>query len=162
MPSVRWMRLVRKTWMKKPATDVQSCTVPRNAVRPSTSVRPLKASAAMFSCCSIRLAPIAPKAMTSAITWRCRDSRSIFSASPAPTPFSSPVEVIPERRSPPARDSTVSTSTAHTTRSEALASSRLLVPMAFTAKVRIDEPAMPPRLAPAPMKPKSRLACRAS
>ena len=104
---------------------------------------------------------MAPNAMTSEMTCRCRDSRSMRSASPPPTPFSSPALAMAESWTG-LRASTLSTSTAATPSSVALTSSRLFVPNVPVANVSSDEPAMPPRLAPAPMKPNSRLACRAS
>ena len=104
---------------------------------------------------------MAPKAMTSEITCRCRDSRSIRSASLPPTPFSSPALAM-DASWTGLRASMLSTSTAATPSRVALTSSRLLVPNVPVANVSSDEPAMPPRLAPAPMKPNSRLAWRAS
>ena len=104
---------------------------------------------------------MAPNAITSEITCRWRDSRSMRSASLPPTPFSSPALAMAESWTW-LRASTLSTSTAATPSRVALTSSRLFVPNAPVANVSSDEPAMPPRLAPAPMKPNSRLACRAS
>jgi hypothetical protein len=53
------------------------------------------------------------------------------------------------------------TSTRHNAISAALTSRRFVVPMTGACSVS-DEPAMPPRLAPPPMNPKIRFACRGS
>ena len=70
---------------------------------------------------------MAPNAMTSEITCRCRDSRSMRSASLPPTPFSSPALAMAASWTG-LRASTLSTSTAATPSRAALTSSRLFVP----------------------------------
>ena len=127
----------------------------------SVAERPLNASAAMLSCCSIRPAPTAAKAITRAITWRWRDSRSSRNASLPETPSSSGT-TAPPRPAAASRRAIRVTIPAHSSRMPALHSSRLSVPTRLTTTAVRPAPVMPPRLEPPPMKPKMRLACRAS
>ncbi len=121
---------------------------------------PLAASVAMLSCCSTIAAPMAAKAMMSAMVCRCRLFFSSRSASVLLTPSSSP-PVSEPLISGFSRLMIAVTSMRHSVISAALTSSRLAVPIRSACSVS-ELPAMPPRLAPPPMKPKMRLACRGS
>ena len=104
--------------------------------------------------------PIAVVLMRSAITWRWREPRSNCRASPPLTP-----PLVASRETSPAAGACRSiaiTMPAHTTSTVALSSRRLLVPTCWTASAVTVAPVAPPRLAPPPMKPNKRLACRAS
>ena len=100
--------------------------------------------------------------MIRAMSCRWRDPRSIRNASVPPTPFSSPVAATAAGDRSRARRMTMETTPAQAIRSALLASSRLLAPTLSTAKTTTADAVMPPRLAPPPMKPNSRFACRAS
>ncbi len=134
----------------------------RNAVTASTFEAPLDSAAAMFSCCSMMAAPIAAKPMTMAMVCRCRDERSSRNASAPLTLASSPVLLASLRPAPGSRRTIIATVTVQSARVAALTSSTELVPIRSTTVEVIVAPAKPPRLEPAPMKPKMRLACRGS
>ena len=121
---------------------------------------PFADSVAMLSCCSTIAAPMAAKPMISAIVCRCLLFFSRRSASVLLTLSSSP-PVSDPLMSGFSRLMMATTSTRHNAMSAALTSRRLVVPMTGAWSVS-DDPAMPPRLAPPPMKPKIRLAWRGS
>ena len=151
------MRLVSPTCTTKPASDRYIVMLARNAVIAS-SLAPV-ASATMFTCCSTMAAPAAARPITSAITRRWGERASRRSASTPPTPrSSSSSDCAPTswrrriRTTMPAQHASVA----------ALTSSRLMLPISPTSSVVRPAPSAPPRLAPPPMKPNSRLAWRAS
>ena len=105
-------------------------------------------------------APMAAKAMMSAMTcrWRLffsRRSASVLLTVSSSPPVSDPLMIGFSRLMMKV------TSVRHTVISAALTSSRFVVPMAGACSDSVL-PAMPPRLAPPPMNPKMRLACRGS
>ena len=125
---------------------------------PSTFEAPFAAAVAMFSCCSMIAAPIAAKPITMAIFCRCFDERSSRIASEPLTLDSSPVLLASLRPAFGSRRTSHITVVVQMASVAALTRSTPLVPMLSTIVDVTIAPVNPPRLAPAPTKPKMRLA----
>ncbi len=162
MPITRWIRLVRARLITKPIIEVYSPTSARKAAMPVVFLTPLASAVAMFSCCSMMAAPMAAKAMTRAITCRCREEPSNWMASPLDTPSSSTALAASLVPAPFSRCRMNTTMARQSARVPAPIKSIVFVPT-FSTRNRVSPlPRAPPRLEPAPTNPNTRLAWRGS
>ena len=93
---------------------------------------PLASAAAMFNCCSMMAAAMAPKAMTTEMIWRCRDDVSNWMASAPLTPPFSPVVPASPWPAPFSRLTRMMTMSRQTAMMPALTSSMFSVPTRST------------------------------
>ena len=160
MPTERWMRLMRATWTTNPAIERYAVTSARKAAMPSPPPSPCVASAAMLNCWSRTAAPAAAHPTVRASTRSELDPAIRRRASRPPTPRS---EASKSACSPTRWPrSTSTTMPAQAARVAALTSTSCSEPTSSTMAAVNPDPRAPPRLAPPPMNPNRRFACRAS